>query len=271
MSFYLSVCAIYRDEAPYLREWIEFHRLVGVERFFLYDNGSVDDHEQQLSPYLRDGTVTLHEWPLRPGQLQAYERCLREHGAESRWIAFIDLDEFLFSPTSRLLTEVLRDYEEWAAVCVNWAVFGASGHKTKPEGLVTENFVWRCETDHRGNQMVKTIVDPRQVQEPVDPHHFRYKGNAFAIDETGTKVRAAVNDTVTFSRLRVNHYFTKSEEEFRRKLAKGKADKPETREAALVQLPKIVEAHHKVRDETIQSFLPALETALATGDAGAEE
>ena len=35
---YLAICAIYRDEAPYLREWIEFHRLVGVEHFFLYDN-----------------------------------------------------------------------------------------------------------------------------------------------------------------------------------------------------------------------------------------
>ena len=34
---YLSICAVYRDEGPYLREWIEFHRLVGVERFYLYD------------------------------------------------------------------------------------------------------------------------------------------------------------------------------------------------------------------------------------------
>ena len=37
MSTYLSICAIYRDEAPYLVEWIEFHRLVGVEHFYLYD------------------------------------------------------------------------------------------------------------------------------------------------------------------------------------------------------------------------------------------
>ena len=44
VSPYLAVCAIYRNEAPYLREWIEFHRLVGVERFFLYNNESTDDH-----------------------------------------------------------------------------------------------------------------------------------------------------------------------------------------------------------------------------------
>lgn len=33
-SVYLAVCAIFRDEAPYLAEWIEFHRLVGVEHFY---------------------------------------------------------------------------------------------------------------------------------------------------------------------------------------------------------------------------------------------
>ena len=39
---YLAICTIYRDNAPYFREWIEFHRLVGVERFFLYNNRSDD-------------------------------------------------------------------------------------------------------------------------------------------------------------------------------------------------------------------------------------
>ena len=28
---YLSICAIFKDEAPYLPEWIEFHRLVGFD------------------------------------------------------------------------------------------------------------------------------------------------------------------------------------------------------------------------------------------------
>ena len=47
---YLAACTIYRDDADYLPEWIEFHRLVGVERFFLYDNGSTDDHLEVLAP-----------------------------------------------------------------------------------------------------------------------------------------------------------------------------------------------------------------------------
>ena len=50
---YLAACTIYRDAASYLAEWIEFHRLLGVERFFLYDNGSTDDHREVLAPYRR--------------------------------------------------------------------------------------------------------------------------------------------------------------------------------------------------------------------------
>ena len=98
MRSYLSIVAIYRDEAVYLREWVEFHRIVGVERFFLYDNFSVDDHREVLAPYLDEGIVVLHEWPVFPGQIPAYDDALRRHGAESRWIAFIDLDEFVGDP-----------------------------------------------------------------------------------------------------------------------------------------------------------------------------
>src|SRR5687768_9080374 len=63
MKPYLSVCSIYRDHAEYLREWIEFHRLVGVERFFLYDNESSDDHREVLAPCVERGIVVIHDWP----------------------------------------------------------------------------------------------------------------------------------------------------------------------------------------------------------------
>ena len=47
---YLAICAIFRDEAPFLDEWIAFHRLMGVEHFFLYDNGSVDNPRSNSRP-----------------------------------------------------------------------------------------------------------------------------------------------------------------------------------------------------------------------------
>jgi hypothetical protein len=38
----IAICAIFKDEAPFLLEWLAFHRMIGVDLFVLYDNGSND-------------------------------------------------------------------------------------------------------------------------------------------------------------------------------------------------------------------------------------
>lgn len=265
---YLSVCAVYRDEAPYLREWVELHRLVGVERFYLYNNGSTDEHREMLAPYLEEGLVELREWPLFPGQLLAYEDTLRRHREDSRWIAFIDLDEFLFSPTGRPVSDVLQDYERWPGVVVNWAVFGTSGHLEPPPGLVIENYVRR--TDARGfNRPVKSIVDPQRVAHFCGPHFFTYR-EGYAVDENCRAVKPRnQTDAVTFSRLRVNHYMTKSEREYRAKLTRPTSDMGRLRAGKHTEtaIARRIRAWNEVHDDTIQMYVPELRAALARIDA----
>ncbi len=41
----------------------------------------------------------------------AFDDCLERHRRDSRWIAFIDIDEFLFSPTGKGLPDVLAGFE----------------------------------------------------------------------------------------------------------------------------------------------------------------
>jgi hypothetical protein len=257
---YLSICMIYRDEAPYLREWIEFHRLVGVERFFLYDNASGDDHRELLKPYVETGLVTLHDWPLgdKP-QVPAYRHCLDEHGHESRWIAFIDADEFLFSPTGSSLPHLLQEYEEWPGVGVNTVRFGTSGHRTRPTELVIESYLRRAD-EHSLNNIIKSIVDPSRVSRCGTAHYFYYE-SGFAVDEQKRPIDEGVRyaQSVSFSRLRVNHYWMKSVEEYRAKWARVKPDTGEPRKDDLERFEVIFNAE---RDETILMYLPGLRTAL---------
>jgi hypothetical protein len=253
MSTYLSICAIYRDEAPSLLEWIEFHRLVGVERFFLYDNESTDAHRELLAPYIESGTVTLTEWHVFPGQMAAYEHCLAHHRDDSRWIAFIDLDEFLFSPTGRTLPEVLADYESWPGVGVTRMVFGTSGHSAKPPGLVIENYTQRAWTPHT----IKSIVDPRAVTTVDSPHSFSFR-SSFAVDEAKSRIEEPpFTAGRSCSLLRINHYVTKSEREFEAKLSRPRADS-----GTLRTVSRAPEQWNAVKDETITSYVPALRGAL---------
>jgi hypothetical protein len=270
---YLSICAIYRDEAPYLREWIEFHRLAGVERFFLYDNLSEDDHLDVLAPYLEEGIVTLRRWPVFDPQVPAYNDCLRWHRYDSRWIAFIDVDEFLFSPTGQSLPEVLADYEAWPGVAVAWVLFGTGGHRTRPPGPVIENYLRTIEQPDPTMNM-KSIVDPTRVTTSVSAHHCAYPYMS-AVDENHFPVDGHTLVAPSFERLRLNHYHSKSEEEFVAKFERwraiGSRPSASTRRFRswsgdiptaddLERLRK--EEENGASDETILMFLPALREAL---------
>ena len=266
---YLSVCMVYKDHAAYLREWIEFHRLVGADRFFLYDNESTDEHEEVLSPYVELGIVELYEGPSPPavthrGIRAAFNDCLARHRDDSRWIAFLDVDEFLFSPTGRALPDVLQGFEQFSGVEVSALAFGPSGHRTKPSGLVIESYLRRrsYSSPEVDLEQVKSVVDPVRVERSHNAHGFLYK-DGYAVHEDGERADGDVPGSKTFPRaslLRINHYITKSEEEYEHKGAQwanaGAPWPPVDRKG-------FMEFLSTERDETITMYVPALREVLA--------
>lgn len=46
-----------RNEAPYLHEWIEYHRMIGFEAFLLMNDNSTDDTQCILDAYAEKGIV----------------------------------------------------------------------------------------------------------------------------------------------------------------------------------------------------------------------
>jgi hypothetical protein len=232
---------------------VSFHRVQGVERFYLYDNRSSDDWRSELAPEIDAGIVEVQPWPFVPGQARAYADCLERHRSDARWVAFIDVDEFLFSPTGRPLPEILRGFDTHPAVAVSRRTYGTSGWEHPPEGLVTENYVWRDTDEYPGNRWVKSIVYPRGAVGWASPHNFRVRGDA--VGEDRRRVRSALRKP-TVELLRINHYYTRSAEEFRRKLVLPDAATGTTE----VRGPMAVD---RVRDEVIMQFDSELRGVLS--------
>src|SRR6185437_11020500 len=115
-----TVClaAILKDEDPFVEEWVAYHRLLGVDHFYLYDN----DPRQPLSEILalhRD-YVTVRDWlidhadPRYPGrnkQLKAYIHCLEHDAANYEWVTFLDCDEFIVLEEHLDLKAFLNEFE----------------------------------------------------------------------------------------------------------------------------------------------------------------
>ena len=222
-EYYLAVCAIAKNEGPYFVEWIEWHRRQGVEKFYIYDNESTDGTKELLEPFVRSGLVEYRYWPGRRRQLPAYDDCLERHRLSARWIAFIDLDEFIVPVKDGSIPEFLRRFEGVPVVEINWLIYGSGGAKSKTAGTVMQRFKRHSVPSHYLNRHVKSIVDPRRVYGMIGCHEAaRISGHA--ADSHGERIRKNFRDREPLQDvIRINHYAVKSYEEFLGKQARGRA------------------------------------------------
>jgi len=220
----LAVAAIFREEAPFLEEWLNFHRGVGVGHFYLYNNFSTDHFEAVLEPWIANGMATLHDWPVRAGQLAAYRHCIRHYRRQARWIAFIDIDEFLFSPEQIDIRPILADYRDLPGIIVHSPYFGSTGHRQRPAGPVVEAFLRRAPLSLAS---AKTIANPRWIYAIRNAHLFKYWAGE-ALDPDRRRPGGA-GAGPSLDRLRINHYWSRSIADLEIKVSRGDASTPEPR------------------------------------------
>ena len=174
----LAVVAILKNEARYIKEWLDYHLLAGVDHFYLYDNASSDNYNEIIAPYVAAGVV------------------------------------------------------------INWQLFGTNGEfKADYSRGVLERFTRRAPVDWvvpipkrdipGGNAQIKTVANPRKIYFFTSAHFPIYFEGNFSVNEIGGIVPNYCNEPVTAEKIALNHYNTKSREEFLAKVNKGRADKDE--------------------------------------------
>ncbi len=224
----LAFVAIVKNEGPYIIEWIEFHRLVGVNKFYIYDNESSDNLQKLLKPYIESGVVVYQYSPGKNMQNIVYTDAIKRYKDESKYMGFIDIDEFVVPCENNSLGDIIDDIlaqrEDAAGVAVNWRMYGSNGYEKQPKGLVIENYKFRAEDDFGDNKHIKTICNPRKVITFQNPHYPVYMKDCHSIDEDGNVIKGPFNSYGKCRRIQINHYFTKSKTEYVLKALRGKAD-----------------------------------------------
>ena len=230
-KYELAVVAILKNEAPYIKEWIDYHLIAGIEHFYIYDNGSEDNLKEILQPYIDVGIVDYEFFPGRAAQMAAYNDAVKKYRFSCKYMAFIDADEFIYPNENKsileTLTEILEEYSDGnvEGLAVNWHIFGSSGlEKADLSKGVLERFCYRAGEDFDVNKHIKTIANPRYIKLILNPHYAVYYERKISINEIGKPVMGAFSESLETNKIRINHYFTKSKEEYIRKKERGKAD-----------------------------------------------
>lgn len=233
----IAIAACVKNEARYIEEWVRFHKAVGIRHFYIYDNGSTDETCAFLRSLLSEDALTIIPWAGRMrdaatsamlnGQVITFAHAILNFGGDYRWMAFIDVDEFLLPKDVATVEQALEAVGDFPNVSLPWHMFATSGHETPPDGPLTLNYTMRGADPMTPKENVsnfKCIVDPCEVTE-VSVHQFqtRAHGDLTANDAGKRFTRRARKSPEFYSNrfLQLNHYYTKSRQELMEKLARG--------------------------------------------------
>ncbi|MBO4521331.1 MAG: glycosyltransferase family 92 protein [Alphaproteobacteria bacterium] len=232
-KYFLAVCAIFKNEGKFFTEWLNYYLLAGVDHFYLYNNFSDDNYQELLKPYIDKGLVTLIDWPIPFGQLQAYQDCVQNFSAEANWIGFLDLDEFVVPYETKDIKRWLARYNKFPCVSCYWKMFGSGGiMKENTSRPITEQF-FVCGDFMSYKSFLNTKFVGWLSKKNKSPHFFRFKffGRVCAEDPL---YYSGLSKKPHHIHAQINHYYCKSYEYFyNKKIKNGAVDKKQKQSMAL--------------------------------------
>jgi Glycosyl transferase family 2 len=210
----VGIAATVKAEAPYLVEWIAFHRTVGIERFFIADNGGDDGTSELLKQLDAAGYITRFDFTGQAApQLTSYNIIVPLMNDVVDLVAIVDADEFIQPMEKSRVDFALSGHFEdptVTAVAINWACYGSSNHVRHDHGLVLERFTMRAEQAFTANRHVKSVLRVDRYVSYGNPHVFNITGGRY-IDTSGVDIEwdpragPGVSMRCLWDKIRINH------------------------------------------------------------------
>ena len=217
-KYYVSLCTIFKNEAPYLKEWVDYHLIVGFDHFYVYNNFSGDNYKEVLAPYIEKGLVTLIEWPIKSGQTRAYNDCVKKFSDESDWIAFQDADEFAVPVKYNNIKDWLKKFEKFPCVLGFYRNFSSNGILHENYKYVIETFT-SC-TKFQSPSMFLNTHFSKMIKYFKLTHYARFKFFN-KICAQYPSVFCKLSNDIKNPEFQFNHYYCKSYDYFIEKKIPG--------------------------------------------------
>ena len=233
-----------KNEAPYILEWVAYHRAMGVDNFIIYTNDCTDGTSELLDR-LQEMGVLQHRnndnWKGNSPQQYALNQSLKEDVIkQAEWVIHIDVDEFI---NVRCGNGTLADFfdrvPDATNVAMTWRLFGHNGVTKLNDELVIGQFdqaapkfcpkphtVWGFKTMMKNIGAYEKISchRPNKLREGHRTGVKWVNGSGAPMSE-GYKDKGWRSDmrTIGYDLLQLNHYALRSAESFLIKRQRGRA------------------------------------------------
>ena len=269
----VALCCIVKNENKYLIEYIEHYKKLGICHFYVYDNNDVDgEHpEEVLQEYIDNGLITVINYRgFKVPQLLAYQNCYNTYNTEYDWMCFFDADEFLKIRTNKYnnLNDVLAQskFNNYQVITIHWECYGDSDKLYYYDAPIQERFTQKANYDWM-NILVKSIVkcnigivivwDSRiPYSNPHVPTGAGKDGQlmqlAFCNSNGHNSYYYPINNDDEYTDLILNHYITKSTEEWVQKKLRLLPDRSDGLND--LNWEKLIDEYFKLNTFSIEKF-----------------
>ena len=238
-----TLCTCARMEEDSIVEWVEYHLTLGFDHIYVYSND--DNHDTLLSvllPFLAPNNkyVTYIHCAEKGAQFKMYCDFLKYHGYKSKYICFLDQDEYIVLKKYSSISALTSDYRDFDSIEMNWMIYGNSYYSNRPKGGVLNNYKYRKEKiDVHTKHISKSSAFFNGPIGPGFHHSLNLIGNKkitnimpqikpfstyFLVnDEEKANHRNAVEDLSLkyLDELYIAHFAIKSENDFIKRIERG--------------------------------------------------
>lgn len=204
----IALVCIAKNEENYIKEWVTYHKKLGFDDIFIYQNDwRWDDEIENVHKLIMDGVNK---------QRSAYNHFITNF-TDYNWAAFFDVDEFLVLKQHKTIKEFIGEYSDYNAIGINWVLFGNNGHENFDGNYSVINRFTMRQKDV--NEHIKSIVklDKHVIMDVHNP-------NCSWVNTNKELCTGPFNFNKLDDVAQINHYFCKSRLEFQLKCSRGRAD-----------------------------------------------
>lgn len=221
MSKVVLFC-IAKLEHRYIEEFCKYHLYIGFDTIYIFDNEDVPTYQTLLQHI--PNIYVIHF----PGTAQQYIaiQCFQNNIMYNHCISHVihlDCDEFIVLKKHGSIKEFIQEYikDDCAGIGINWRFFGDSNHEHYSNVPVRKRFTW-CEKG--GNIHIKTLYNKDHFVKYNTMHDINVKDGYHIKSTTGEIIQGPFNHNIDISVIQINHYKTKTFEEFQYIRQRGRAD-----------------------------------------------
>lgn len=214
----IALVCIAKNEDNYIDEWIEYHIKLGFSKIFIYQNDW-----RYKGKYINNDCICLIEYDGQQKQLNSYNDFITNNYNNFDWAGFLDIDEFVVLKQDSSISEFLAKYIDYYSVGLNWSVFGSNGLQFNGDYLCVKRFT-KCKK--RLDKEVKCFINFNKAKDTLhffdSPHNVSQINKTISVDKSHFingpfSYNGRDNRDIAY----VNHYYTKTKEEWDQKMARG--------------------------------------------------